>query len=149
MMFAGIRPSEIRSKEKPPMEWKQVDFDERIVRITSAQSKTRNARILEGLPSNLWAFLESSHKKKESEFIAPARYRQARKLAKESIGRWSHDVCRHSFITYHLAQFKNISETMLIAGHEGSPSTMYQKYRGLATKAEAEKYFNIQPKVKP
>lgn len=148
MLFTGTRPSEIRSREKPPMLWNQVDFDEQIIRITSQQSKTRSARVLEDLPDNLWKILEiakAQAQAKDTDEISPGRYRQARVAAKAAIGRWSHDVCRHSFFTYHLAKYKNINQAMLIAGHEGATSTMYQNYRGLATNANAIAFFDIMP----
>lgn len=140
MMFAGTRPSEIHSSHKPPMQWKQVDTEGRIIRITSQQSKTRQARPMEGLPDNLWTWLVPGD---SDDYIAPARIRQAVRIGKGAIGRWSQDICRHSFFTYHLAKYGEINRAMLIAGHENKPSTMYQHYRGVATKAEADKFFAL------
>lgn len=140
MLFAGTRPSEIRSSHKPPMLWKQVDHASRIIRISAQQSKTRTARPLEDLPENIWTWLV---KDGDDPHIAPGLPRQAVRRGREAIGRWPQDVCRHSFFTYHLAKFGNISKAMIIAGHEEKPNTMYQHYRGVATKAEAEEFFNI------
>jgi integrase len=144
MLFAGVRPSEIRSQHKPPLLWRQVDTENRIIRINADQSKTRTGRPLEGLPENLWQWLQPG---KSSSPVAPGRSRQATRIAKAAIGRWSQDVCRHSFFTYHLALYGDISRTMLIAGHESGPGMMYQHYRGVATKAEAEAYFAIEPET--
>lgn len=143
MLFAGTRPSEIHSSHKPPMLWGQIDPVERIIRISAEQSKTRNARPMEELPKNLWAWLEK--RGPDDAPVAPGRSRQAIGLAKKAIGRWSPDVCRHSFFTYHLAAFGDISKTMIIAGHEASPAMMYQHYRGVATKAQAVEFFGITP----
>ena len=45
-----------------------------------------------------------------------------------------------------LDEFQDISRTMLTAGHEGAPATMYQNYRGLATKANGHSYYKIKPR---
>lgn len=140
MLFAGTRPSEIRSSHKPPMLWKQVDHESKIIRISAQQSKTRAARPLEELPENVWTWLV---KDGDDPHIAPGMPRQAVRRGRDAIGRWPQDVCRHSFFTYHLAKYGNISKAMMIAGHEEKPNTMYQHYRGVATKAEAEEFFNI------
>jgi len=145
MLFAGVRPSEIRARHKPPLLWRQVDFAGRMIRISADQSKTRSARPLEGLPENLWSWLEAEGPRDPAAPICPGMPRQAVLRAREAIGRWSQDVCRHSFFTYHLAIFGDISRAMLIAGHEGLPSTMYQHYRGAATRAEATAFFGIRP----
>jgi hypothetical protein len=50
---------------------------------------------------------------------------------------------RHSFITYHMAMHANENLTSAEAGN--SPQMIHEHYRALATKAEAEKWFNIVP----
>lgn len=142
MLFAGVRPEEIHAEHKPPLAWGQIDLSNRIIRINAQQSKTRKARPLEELPDNLWKWLKGGVK---DEPVAPGRSRQAVTRAKNAIGRWSPDICRHSFISYHLALTGDIGKTMLIAGHQGSPNMIYQHYRGVALKSDAVKYFSIRP----
>lgn len=101
MLFTGTRPSEIHCKEKPPILWGQVDPEEKIIRVSAKQAKTRAARPMENLPENLWTWLTPSREADEP--IAPSRSRQAVRIAKVAIGHWPQDVCRHSFFTYHLA----------------------------------------------
>jgi integrase len=50
---------------------------------------------------------------------------------------------RHSFITFHMAKHCNENLTAAEAGN--SPQMIHQHYRALATKAEAEKWFNVRP----
>jgi hypothetical protein len=50
---------------------------------------------------------------------------------------------RHGFVTYHSALHQNESMTASQAGN--SPTMVHGHYRGLATKAEAEKWFNVVP----
>ena len=53
---------------------------------------------------------------------------------------------RHAFCTYHFAQHSNENLTAAQAGN--SPAMIHAHYKGLATKADAEKWFNIStPKV--
>jgi hypothetical protein len=100
---------------------------------------------MERLPENLWTWLSPLGVPigDPDEFISPSRTRQATLCAKEAIGHWPQDVCRHSFFTYHLAKYENIDRAMLIAGHEEKPTVMYNHYRGLATKDEADEFFAI------
>jgi site-specific recombinase XerD len=143
MLFAGVRPSEIKARGKPAMVWRQIDFDASTVRIEAGQSKTRQARVMDGLPDNLWAWLKAA--KAEGE-ICPGFPRQAVRIARDAIGRaWPQDACRHSFATYHVALAGNVERTALILGHEGALGMLHRHYRGVATKAEAVAFFGVRP----
>jgi hypothetical protein len=50
---------------------------------------------------------------------------------------------RHAFCTYHLAAHANENLTAAQAGN--SPAIIHGHYKGLATKAEAEKWFAVCP----
>ncbi len=50
---------------------------------------------------------------------------------------------RHAFCTYHFAAHANENQTAAQAGN--SPAMIHQHYKGLATKAEGEKWFNVLP----
>ena len=50
---------------------------------------------------------------------------------------------RHAFCTYHFALHANENLTAQQAGN--SPAMIHAHYKGLATKAEAEKWFNVRP----
>ncbi len=50
---------------------------------------------------------------------------------------------RHGFVTYHFALYANENLTAQQAGN--SPAMIHSHYKGLATKVEAEKWFNIMP----
>ena len=143
-LFAGVRPSEIAYQHKPPLQWQDIDFDERIIRIPSAVAKTRRARIMENLPGNLWQWLEAY--RQDSGPIAPGRSTQALKWIKRSYHGVIHtDGARHSFATYHVAMHNDVALTSLLLGHEGRPTMIHRHYRGLATKAQAKAYFAISP----
>jgi hypothetical protein len=50
---------------------------------------------------------------------------------------------RHGFVTYHFALLANENQTAALAGN--TPSMVHAHYKGLATKAEAEKWFETRP----
>jgi hypothetical protein len=50
---------------------------------------------------------------------------------------------RHAFCTYHYALHANENLTSQQAGN--SPAMIHQHYKGLTTKAEAEKWFAVTP----
>src|ERR1039458_5672796 len=58
--------------------------------------------------------------------------------------RWGKNDLLHAFCTYHFALHGNENLTAAQAGN--SPSVIHQAYKGLATKAEAEKWFAVKLK---
>ncbi len=50
---------------------------------------------------------------------------------------------RHSFCSFHFAFHANENLTAALGGT--SPAMVHQHYKGLATKAEGEAWFNVQP----
>jgi hypothetical protein len=50
---------------------------------------------------------------------------------------------RHSFCSFHFVLHGNENLTAAQAGN--SPAMVHQHYKGLATKAEAEKWFAVEP----
>lgn len=150
MLFAGIRPEEVRGRHKPALRWENIDRDARLIRIPSDVAKTKQPRILENLPDNLWSWLADGP---EEGPICKVEIRAvvmtAQKLAGfrdsngQALRKWPQDAMRHSFATYHVALLADPGRTSLLLGHEGTPSMLYRHYRGLATKSQAEKYFDI------
>jgi hypothetical protein len=56
---------------------------------------------------------------------------------------WKHNALRHSFISYRVAQIKNVAQVALEAGN--SPRMVFSNYRELVRAADAEKWFAITP----
>lgn len=154
--FAMIRPQELHSPHgKPPIAWEQINFDNRTVFIRGDQSKVDGAeRLLEGLPDNLWAWLDAYKPEviKPGTPVFPFVSSQIRRHVKRMFGYgkskpWPHDAIRDTAITNHVVAFENTGKTAMLAGHEGNPSMIFNHYfaRGL-TKADALEYWEIKPK---
>jgi hypothetical protein len=56
---------------------------------------------------------------------------------------WGHNIARHSFVSYHLAEFGNAGRTALEAGH--SEAMLFRHYRALVTPAAAAEFWGIRP----
>jgi hypothetical protein len=56
---------------------------------------------------------------------------------------WKANALRHSFISYRLAQTKDMAAVALEAGN--SPTMIFRHYRELATEEEAADWFGILP----
>lgn len=147
MLFAGIRPQEVAGHHKVAMTWENVNTADKIVRVPAGISKIGRTRSLEGLPETLWAWLEPKALRDD---VCPAKSREAVSLASRLAGYgpdrpWPQDALRHTFASYHVAAFSDPGKTALLLGHEGNPTMLYRHYRGLATKAEAEKFWALRP----
>ena len=58
--------------------------------------------------------------------------------------KWSNNVLRHSYGSYHLAKFEDINKTSLQLGHM-KPDVLFNHYRDLVTREEADYFWNIFP----
>lgn len=147
MLFAGIRPNEVAGRHKDFLRWEHINTVEKIIRVPAAQSKIGHTRNIEGLPATIWAWLQPGA---SGDDISSALSREpvscAARLANYGGKRpWPKDALRHTFATYHVAALSDPGKTALLLGHEGDQSVLYRHYRGLATKAEAEKFWALRP----
>lgn len=141
LLFSGIRPEELAGRGKDPLLWGAFDREARIIRVPANIAKTGKARIIEGLPDTLWRWLQPGG---ALDRVCPARTRQALEAAQAAVSRpWPHDCTRHSFATYALALTGDPGRVSTWLGHEGNTSMLHRHYRGLTTKAEAEKFWAI------
>ena len=58
---------------------------------------------------------------------------------------WPANCMRHTFATYHIAMWQDANKTAYALGHTSGVDVLYQHYRGLATKAEAERFWGLRP----
>ncbi len=136
--FAGLRNSTAGALAKD-----EIDFKARGLRIPAAKIKTKRPQYIEGLPANLWAWLDTATD--ASWELSGKEYERA----KSDVFRLSGvvnpgNVLRHSFCSYHVAQHRDAARTAVILCHS-SPRMLYQHYKGIATAAAAKVYFAIKP----
>lgn len=162
LIFAGIRPQELAGAGKPPMLWRHIDCERKTVRVESKISKTRQARVLEGLPDAFWAWLGKPGEP-EAPIATAAAQQIIRRIqraggfwafaskgrkgirARKTFREWPHDATRHTFATYHLNHFDDPGRTALLLGHGGNPRMLYTHYRGLTNKADAAAFWALRP----
>ena len=155
LLFAGIRPQEIWGVDKPPLLWRHILPEEKLIRVPAEVAKTRKPRLIEGLPPTVWVWLQPGPADQpvchaSSQWLIRSAQLAGGFSRKEGgqhcvLRPWPHDATRHSFATYALALTGDPGRVSLWLGHEGNPRMLYTHYRGLATKAEAERYFAIRP----
>ena len=114
------------------------------IEVTASKAKTRQRRLVVICPA-LAEWLKPYRKKSGKVFPSGVNYFQElfgglRDELKISIRR---NGLRHAFCTYHYALHANENLTAQQAGN--SPAMIHQHYKGLATKADAEKWFAVMP----
>lgn len=148
MLFAGIRPEEIRGQGKPPLEWQHIDRREKTIYIPASISKVSGRpRLLQHkVPANLWKWLADGKDDGAISDIARKTLQQRAKAAACPAGEpWPHDAMRHTFATYHVAAFGDIAATAELLGHGTSLVMLKRHYQGAARKAEGELFFALVP----
>jgi integrase len=141
--LAGLRTAELLN-----LDWADVWRADKHIEITAKKSKTRQRRIVEICPA-LETWLEPFRANKTGK-LWPAHevtFQQAFVTLCENakISRKPNGL-RHAFCTYHFALHANENFTAQQAGN--SPAMIHAHYKGLATKADAEKWFEILPSKK-
>lgn len=141
--FAGLRPQ----NELANLEWKDIDFTDRTIRVSPATAKKRRQRYVT-MSDNLIQWLapyiarfNKTDKIGFSRFI----FRAVREAAKVD---WPKDVMRHCFGTYHSAMFDDNAKTSAQMGHTRT-SELFKSYRNLVKKSAAVEYWSIVPESKP
>ena len=129
--FAGLRPAEAARIS-------DADILPEFVQVSGAHAKTRQRRLVTIQPA-LRAWLDLGGSLPVTNRVR--RYYRVRDAAGVT---WSHDVTRHSFVTYHLAHFRSASQTALEAGH--TESVLFRHYREVVTPDQAGRFWGIRPK---
>jgi hypothetical protein len=115
------------------------------IEITAGKAKTRQRRLVEMCKAlktwlepyrirktgKFWPGVETTFQDHFSELC------EAAKVNRKTNG------LRHAFCTYHFALHANENLTAQQAGN--SPAMIHAHYKGLATKAEAKKWFQVAP----
>ena len=162
--FAGLRRSEIER-----LEWKDVRFDSGLIEVPALKSKTASRRFVKIQPS-LAAWL-NPYKNRTGE-VCPPDLRYLLELDRLTAGLWKptayglkqlkqkgieidpnnfkhlkswpNNGLRHSFASYHLAQFGDAARLALELGH-ADQELLFRHYRELVIPDQAAKYWDIHP----
>jgi integrase len=135
-LFAGLRPSEIRG-----LQWSDVDLDDALITVRS--SKTGRKRFVKIQP-NLAQWLEP-HQRDEGKVVAPANFRRSYPADRAAAGLtdWPTNCMRHSFGSYHVAQFNDIPALAVQMGN--SVEIIERHYRKAVRPREAHRYWALTP----
>ena len=138
--LAGLRTAELLR-----LEWSDVWHVHGHVEISKGKAKTRQRRLVEICPAltawleqyrtlttgRLWTFHEITF---QQYFL---------KLCNKVGVKRKPNGLRHSYCSFHYALHGNENLTSAQAGN--SPAMVHSNYKGLVTKEEAEKWFNVMP----
>jgi integrase len=158
--FAGIRTAELFR-----LTWSDLERRKGHIEITAGKAKTASRRLIP-ITKNLEAWLKMACSKgskvwpvTQSEYYSSlaeaARMAEEAKLktsrlksvSKEgSPAAWKKNALRHSFISYRLAESRDVAAVALEAGN--SPKMIFEHYRELVTPNEAKEWFGILPASK-
>lgn len=141
-LFAGIRSNEITR-----LDWSAIDLEEGIITIGPQIAKKRRLRVLELMP-NCITWLKKIENKTGR--VAPGRYtvRWADFVKKAGFPDWGENrsnAMRHSFGSYHYALHADAAKTAAMLGHKANDQVLFDSYRSLARKKDAELFFSITP----
>jgi integrase len=136
-----------------------INVRERRIRVGPQISKIRRMRIIEDVPTILWAQL-ALWEQRDGSVFPPVSPRDEDGLRERATAwRWSHvraeagrralvplahDVLRHSFATYFVALTGSPDRCAKILGHYDL-RMLAEHYDGVATKQDAEDYFHPKP----
>lgn len=157
--FGGLRPAEAMG-----LDWSVIDFHQKHIRVSPEVSKVRRSRIVE-MNQTLIDWLTPYRKltgpigittKSQFSFYMLRKLigkkpngseadNRKKGVVKAAGVKWIQDGPRKTFATMHYATHGDAAILASILGHTGGHDVLFRHYRGLATKADARKYWNIRP----
>ena len=139
--FAGLRTAEIHR-----LDWQDIDRHGGHIVVGKHKAKTGQRRIVPILPALKAWLLPIGNKSGPviPRYSGDAPLLRAFRQALEPFKvKMVHNGLRHSFATYRLAAIQSADQVALEMGN--SPRKLFQNYRELATKAQAERWFSVMP----
>lgn len=123
----------------------EINLEEKTIILPAAKHKSGKRQILEGLPENLWAWIRAADAAGHNWKMSRVVYDREKKAAFEKAGVSKFcNVLRHSFCSYHVALHQDAAKTAVLMQHTNQ-AMLYRHYKGLALRADAERYFSIKP----
>jgi len=139
-LFAGLRTEEIKK-----LDWRNVDFEHRIIDVDASIAKRRQQRNVE-MCDCLIAWLTPYAKAKGPVYPTEAARRKMKQLRElANIAKWPDNGLRHSYGSYHVAHFQNPNLTAVQMGH-ATTDMLFNHYRNYRIrKNDAETYWKLVP----
>ncbi|MDF9833096.1 site-specific recombinase XerD [Ereboglobus sp. PH5-5] len=155
--FGGIRYTTAGLLEKDA-----VNTETKGIRMKAAIHKSGKkdgrSRYRQGHPDNLWAWIthapEATWKMNAHDYREEKRYAYITAKLRPAANTSAADgkkitalrnIWRHSFVSYHLAAFRNVPLTQYLAQHSNPQIT--EEYEGVAEHEDALRYFMISPET--
>ena len=138
--FAGLRFSSAYRLEK-----NDINFVDRGISLPAQKIKTQRRHYIDGLPQNLWSWLEATTPDCWSLTQSEWMHMKSELFENAKVGH-PHNCLRHSFCTYHMAAFKNPGLTATLLCHSNQQK-LWSNYNGRATQADGKKYWTITPQT--
>ena len=154
-LYCGIRVAELTR-----LDWAKVRLSEFVIIIDGSVAKTKARRVIELCetaiawlsicskssgpvvdPTNLRKRIDALLRK--AQFGKPGAETDEEKAAGITLTRWPDNAMRHTCATYSYALTQDAVRVSAMLGN--SPDVLHRHYRGLATKAEAERFFALRP----
>ena len=140
MMWAGIRPYEVAR-----LAWADLDLRERVAYLSPQHTKTGGARQVT-LHAPLLRLLRALAKDAQpTQRITPPNWTRRWKRLRRAAGfaRWQPDTLRHTFASYHIKHFKDLTQLQWEMGHRSLEHlrSRYLNLKGL-TAADAKKFWS-------
>lgn len=132
--FAGLRTSEAVHLAET-----EILTDRGFIEVTAAKAKTRRRRLVTIQPA-LASWLEATGKRGAVLPLTQSNNRLCEAVKRAAVP-WGKSVTRHTFVSYHLAQFGSAARTALEAGH--SEQILFNHYRELVTPAASQEFWGI------
>ena len=136
--FAGLR---FGSADKLSKE--DINFAEKGIMLPRHKVKTRRRFYLDGLPDNLWDWMDlatdACWQMEKNDWM----HMKSRLFAGAGVPH-PRNCLRHSFCTYHVSAYKNPGRTATILCHQNQ-TQLWGHYHGIASQAAGLTYFSIKP----
>jgi integrase len=144
-LFAGLRPA-----ETDRLDWSNVNFRTKRIKVTGETAKRRRARSVT-MENSLIAWLLPYAEKSGAVGSSDSHFRSVRPRILEAAGikKWLHDGLRHTFGSMHCEKYQDPGKTAHQMGH-ASTKVMYTHYISVVDDpAEADRFWNIAPADQP
>lgn len=159
-LFAGLRTAELQR-----IDWRDIDLEGGHIEVKATKAKSARRRLIKIQPclsawitplakpaGSVWPEQRERGRnllddaKRAAGFGTPGSETPEEKARRTKLRPWPSNGMRHSFASYHLAQFKDSGELALEMGHTNS-AILFQHYRELVKPKAAESFWSIMPDV--